>query len=175
LVHGGVDALEWEADSMAEQVIALARKAGLSIATAESITGGALASALIAVDGASAVVLGGIVAYQDRIKEQLLGVSPALIANQTAVDAEVAAQMAEGVRERLSKSAGKDPALVIGIATTGVAGPGSVSGRNPGEVFIAISSSQGVTVYSEHFEGSRNQIRMLTVDRALEILKEHLA
>ena len=160
---------------MAEQVIALARKAGLSIATAESITGGALASTLIAVDGASAVVLGGIVAYQDRIKEQLLGVSPALIANQSAVDAEVAAQMAEGVRERLSKSAGKDPALVIGIATTGVAGPGSVLGRNPGEVFIAISSSQGVTVYSEHFEGSRNQIRMLTVDRALEILKEHLA
>lgn len=160
---------------MAEQVIALAKKAGLSIAIAESITGGALASALIGVDGASEVVLGGIVAYQDRIKEQLLGVSPALIANQSAVDAEVAAQMAEGVRERLSKAAGKDSSYVIGVATTGVAGPSGVSGRKPGEVFIAISSSQGVTVYSESFEGSRNQIRMLTLDRAIEILREHLA
>ncbi|WP_415274541.1 CinA family protein [Aquiluna sp. Uisw_065] len=160
---------------MAEQVIALAKKAGLSIAIAESITGGALASVLIGVDGASEVILGGIVAYQDRIKEQLLGVSPALIANQSAVDAEVAAQMAEGVRERLSKAAGKDASLVIGVATTGVAGPRSVSGRKPGEVYIAISSSLGVTVYSESFEGSRNQIRMLTQDRAIEILREHLA
>jgi nicotinamide-nucleotide amidase len=160
---------------MAEQVIALAKKAGLSIAIAESITGGALASVLIGVDGASEVILGGIVAYQDRIKEQLLGVSPALIANQSSVDAEVAAQMAEGVRERLSKAAGKDASLVIGVATTGVAGPRSVSGRKPGEVYIAISSSLGVTVYSESFEGSRNQIRMLTRDRAIEILREHLA
>ena len=152
---------------MAEQVIALAKKAGLSIAIAESITGGALASALISIDGASEVVLGSIVAYQDRIKEQLLGVSPALIANQSAVDAEVAAQMAEGVRERLSKAAGKDLGSVIGIAR-------SVSGRMPGEVFIAISSPQGVTVYSENFEGSRNQIRMLCLDRAIEILREHL-
>jgi nicotinamide-nucleotide amidase len=61
------------------------------------------------------------------------------------------------------------------VATTGVAGPRSVSGRKPGEVFIAISSSQGVTVYSESFEGSRNQIRMLARDRAIEILREHLA
>jgi nicotinamide-nucleotide amidase len=160
---------------MAEQVIALAKKAGLSIAIAESITGGALASALIGVDGASEVVLGGIVAYQDRIKEQLLGVSPALIANQSAVDAEVAAQMAEGVRERLSKAAGKDSSYVIGVATTGVAGPSDASGRKPGEVFIAISSSQGVTVYSESLEGSRNQIRMLTLDRTIEILRERLA
>ena len=160
---------------MAEQVIALAKKAGLSIAIAESITGGALASAFIGVDGASEVILGGIVAYQDRIKEQLLGVSPALIANQSAVDAEVAAQMAEGVRERLSRAAGKDAGSVIGVATTGVAGPTSVSGRKPGEVYVAISSSLGVTVYSESFEGSRNQIRMLTRDRAIEILREHLA
>ena len=160
---------------MAEQVIALAKKAGLSIAIAESITGGALASALISIDGASEVVLGSIVAYQDRIKEQLLGVSPALIANQSAVDAEVAAQMAEGVRDRLSKAAGKDLGSVIGIATTGVAGPSSVSGRMAGEVFIAISSSQGVTVYSENFEGSRNQVRMLCLDRAIQILREHLA
>ena len=175
MVHGRADALEWEADSMAEQVIASAKKAGLSIATAESITGGALASALIAVDGASEVILGGVVAYQDRIKEQLLGVSPALIANQTAVDAEVAAQMAEGVRGKFSKSTGKDPAYVIGLSTTGVAGPASVSERKPGEVFIAISSNQGVTVYSENFQGSRNEIRALTCNRALEILREHLA
>ena len=73
--------------------------------------------------GASNVVLGSIVAYQTNLKHELLGVSRALLENQGPVDAEVVAQMAGGVRAKLAAKSGLNLAQVIGVATTGVAGP----------------------------------------------------
>ncbi len=108
---------------MAEQVIALCREQELFIATAESLTGGLLASELISIPGASDVVLGSVVAYRNVIKQQLLGVSAQLIANQGTVDAEVCAQMAQGVREKFAKASALDVSSVIGVSTTGLAGP----------------------------------------------------
>lgn len=160
---------------MAEEVIALAKQKGLLIATAESITGGLVCGALTEVPGSSAVVLGGINCYQDEIKQQLLGVSSALIQQQSAVDPEVAAQLAGSVRSRFAGAMQVAEERVIGISTTGVAGPDSVSGKEVGEVYLGISSSFGTKVYAEAFEGSRDQIRRASVARALEILREELA
>ncbi|MDG2497025.1 MAG: nicotinamide-nucleotide amidohydrolase family protein [Aquiluna sp.] len=160
---------------MAEQVIKLCGEQQLFIATAESLTGGLVASELASISGASKVLLGSVVAYQNSIKQQLLGVSGALIANQSAVDPEVCAQMAQGIREKFAKASGLDVASVIGLSTTGVAGPESVSGHEAGEVFIGISSNSGVAVFSERFFGSRNEVRRATVERSIEILREHLS
>lgn len=159
---------------MAEQIVAAAKAQGLWIAVAESLTGGALCQRLVRVPGASEVLLGAVVAYQDQIKSSLLGVSRSLIANQSAVDAEVAAQMASGVRDKFAEAQGLATSKLIGIATTGIAGPATVSGKEPGEVFIALCSQTGTRVYQEQFTGSREEIIEATVARAIEILGEDL-
>lgn len=160
---------------MAEEVIELAKKKGLLIATAESITGGLICAALTEVAGSSAVVLGGINCYQDQIKQQLLGVSSALLQQQSAVDPEVAAQLAGLVRSKFALAMQLAEDKVIGISSTGVAGPDPVADKSVGEVFLAISSSRGTRVYAEVFQGERTQIRQASVARALEILREELA
>lgn len=140
---------------------------GETVAVAESLTGGALASALIEPAGASAVVRGGIVAYDTELKAILLGVDRGLLDRVGPVHEDVAAQMAEGVRSALATSAG--PAT-IGIATTGVAGPGGQGGRSPGTVFVAVSGRSGTTVHGAQLEGNRSEVRARTVLLALEIL-----
>ena len=101
-------------------VIAAARRSGQRIAVAESLTGGWLCSALVSVPGASAVVLGGVVAYATPLKSALLGVDTELLRQRGPVDPAVAEQMARGVRTACAVDG--RPAE-IGIATTGVAGP----------------------------------------------------
>ena len=155
---------------LVEQLIA----SGLFIATAESLTGGLLGSAITSVAGSSSTYLGGVIAYQNQIKEQVLGVSPTLIANQGAVDAEVAAQLASGVRDKFAKSCQKPIEKVIGIATTGVAGPGEAEGKPAGTVFIGISSVAGESVYAHSFSGSRAEVREQSVASALAALREQL-
>ena len=151
-----------------------AKSAGLHLAMAESLTGGQLTATLIDTPGASEVVLGGLVAYQDQLKEQLLGVSPQLIAAQTSVDAEVAAQMAQGVRQKLAQKCAVSESGVIGISTTGVAGPDGV-GHNPvGTVFIGIASELGVKVMALQLQGDRAQIRNQATQAALEGLAEEI-
>ncbi|MFM1950513.1 MAG: hypothetical protein RL418_200 [Actinomycetota bacterium] len=156
-------------------MIAQAKAKGLKLAIAESLTGGMVCSALIATAGASEVVLGGIVAYQDELKSQLLGVDSHLIANQSAVDSEVAAQMANGVRLKLAQKTGVDLGDVIGIATTGVAGPDPVGPHLAGKVFIAVSSHLGTKVFQEQFSGDRQQVRQQATARAIEVLGEEIA
>ena len=155
---------------LVEQLIA----SGFFIATAESLTGGLLGSAITSVAGSSSTYLGGVIAYQNQIKEQVLGVSPTLIANQGAVDAEVAAQLASGVRDKFAKSCQKPIEKVIGIATTGVAGPGEAEGKPAGTVFIGISSVAGESVYAHSFSGSRAEVREQSVASALAALREQL-
>lgn len=144
---------------------------GLWLATAESLTGGLVAAAVVAVPGASNVFRGGIVAYATDVKAKLLGVDAALLAERGPVDAEVAAQMARGVRERL----GAD----VGISTTGAAGPDAQGTALPGTVFIGIDMSvQGVrTAYvrSLQLKGGRAAVRAAAVDEALGLALASLA
>lgn len=142
-------------------------EAGHTVAVAESLTGGALASALIATPGASAVVRGAVVAYDTELKASLLGVDRGLLEREGPVHAEVARQMAAGVRRALTTAAG--PAT-IGVATTGVAGPESQGGREPGTVFVAVSSDAGPLVREAAFVGDRAAVRAAAVDLALEML-----
>lgn len=158
--------------SLAAAVIKLAIEAKTSIAVAESLTGGLLSGALSAVPGASKVLLGGVVCYSDGIKTQWLGVSPQLIANQTSVDAEVAAQMAEGLRDRLLHIDASS--ALLALSTTGVAGPEPVGSNAVGTVFLGLANPEQVMVFAERFDGDRESVRLQTVFRGLEILREQL-
>jgi nicotinamide-nucleotide amidase len=146
---------------------------GLHLAVAESLTGGLLTSAFVDIPGASKVLLGSIVAYQTELKHQLLGVSRPLLQEQGSVDAEVVAQMATGIRVKLANKTGIDEAFVVGIATTGVAGPESQDGKPAGTVFIGISGPTGDFVYPLDLAGSRADIRAATVTAAVDALWEH--
>ena len=157
----------------AAKLIAALNAAGLKLAIAESLTGGLLSSTFVSVPGASNVLLGAIVAYQTSLKHELLGVASGLLENQGAVDPEVAAQMAGGVRAKLAAKTASDEARVIGIATTGVAGPDMQDGIPVGTVYIAISGPKvGDVVYGHQFEGSREEIRNATVQAAIGHLAE---
>jgi nicotinamide-nucleotide amidase len=146
---------------------------GLHLAVAESLTGGLLTSAFVGIPGASKVLLGSIVAYQTELKHQLLGVSRPLLQEQGAVDAEVVAQMAAGVRSKLAIKSGFAESDVIGVATTGVAGPEAQDGKPAGTVFIGISGPTGDFVYPLQLSGARAEIRAASVEIALEALREH--
>jgi nicotinamide-nucleotide amidase len=141
--------------------------AGETVAVAESLTGGALAAALIAPAGASVVVRGAVVAYDTELKASVLGVDPDLLEREGPVHPEVARQMAVGVRDALATSNG--PATT-GVATTGVAGPASQGGRPPGTVFVAVAHGDDVEVREAAFVGDRSSVRAATVDLALEML-----
>ena len=161
--------------NLAADLLAQLGERGLKLALAESLTGGLLSSALVAVPGASKVLLGSIVAYQTELKHQLLGVSRALLQEQGAVDPEVVAQIAAGVRTKLANATGTDEARVVGIATTGVAGPDIQDGKPVGTVFIGISAHFGDFVYPLQLAGTREEIREGAVHGALSALWEHFS
>lgn len=148
----------------AAEVLGLLRERGMTLAVAESLTGGMLAAELVGVPGASEVFAGGIVAYATRLKAQLLGVDADLLAREGAIHPLVAEQMATGARERL----GAD----VGLATTGVAGPDSQDGHPPGEVWIAAATPAGARSLRLELGGDRASIRRETVDAALEFVRE---
>lgn len=149
-------------DPVAAGVVALLAAQGRTLAVAESLTGGALASRIVSVPGASAVLRGAVVAYATDLKASLLGVDAALLAARGAVDAEVARRMADGVRVRL----GAD----VGVSTTGVAGPTAQDGKDPGTVFVAVSTDSGTYVRADQFSGDRAAVRRGAVDLALDLL-----
>lgn len=137
--------------------------AGITVAVAESLTGGALTAHLVGVPGASAVVRGGVVAYATDLKATLLGVDPDLLAERGPVDPTVAHQMADGVRTRLGATAG--------VATTGVAGPAPQSGQPVGTIFIAVSTAERASVRPLRLVGGRDQLREATVHAATALLR----
>ncbi|WP_409047226.1 CinA family protein [Microbacterium sp. HA-8] len=155
----------------AERVLDRLGRLGWSIACAESLTGGLLCAELIALPGASAVVRGGVVAYSTALKQSLLGVDAGLLAQHGAVHAEVARQMARGVREAAA-IAGR-PAEV-GVSTTGVAGPDPADGQPVGTVFIGVSTPVGTRALPLLLEGDRIAIRRETVRRALRAVFDAL-
>lgn len=157
--------------STAAQLIALLRERGLTIGVAESLTGGAVASALVSVPGASETLLGGIVAYATPVKHSLLGVNRKLLAEHGAVHPDVAAQMAQGVR--LAVAVDARPADV-GIATTGIAGPDAADGQPVGTVFIAVAVGDGIRTLGFAFGGDRAAIRAQATEAALTATLEAL-
>lgn len=152
--------------SLAAEAVDALRDAGATVATAESLTGGLLCASLVSVAGASDVVRGGVIAYATEAKIELLGVDAGLIADRGTVDAEVAAQMAFGARERLGAT--------YGLATTGVAGPDASEGKAVGTVHVAIAGPDGVRATLLSLGGDRDTIRQGTVDAVLSQLVARL-
>lgn len=153
--------------AVAAEVLRLLGERGATLAVAESLTGGLVAAELTGVPGASRSFLGSVTAYATPLKESLLGVDGGLLAARGAVDAQVAREMAEGVRGRL----GAD----WGAATTGVAGPDPQDGQPVGTVFVAVAGPGGRgRVAPLRLAGDRTQIRRASVAAVLELLAEHL-
>jgi nicotinamide-nucleotide amidase len=160
-----------DASVLAARLIGELTRRGLTIAVAESLTGGLVVAELISVPGASAVVRGGVVAYATELKSSLLGVDAALLAARSPIDPEVARQMAEGVRWRL----GRDGAPAdIGLSTTGVAGPDTQEGHPVGEVWIGVAIGDVVTAHGLALGGDRGAIRWATVSESLARVLEQL-
>jgi nicotinamide-nucleotide amidase len=151
-------------ESLPEQFIQALRERGLTVAVAESLTGGLVVAELVSIPGASAVVRGGVVAYATDLKATLLGVDAGVLAAGGPIQSVVAEQMAEGVRRNL----GAD----VGLATTGVAGPDPQDGHAPGEVWIAVARAAGVDSERVTLTGDRAAIRRQTVDRVLQLALE---
>ena len=121
----------------AADVVAAAREARKTVATAESLTGGMVAAALTSVPGSSAVVRGGVVSYVDGVKHAVLGVDAGVLERQGAVSEEVACQMAQGAKDDLQAD--------VAVAVTGIAGPGGAEeGKPVGTVWLAVADAQGV-------------------------------
>ena len=152
--------------TVAADLVARLTAAGRTVAVAESLTGGLVAAALTDVVGASVVVRGGVVAYATDLKAQLLAVDGALLARAGAVDADVAEQMASGVRSLMGAT--------YGLATTGVAGPDPVDGKPVGMVYVAVVGSGSSRVKALDLSGDRAGIRAQSVLAVLALLAEEL-
>lgn len=161
--------------SSADELLSRLRDSGLTLATAESLTGGLLSSAVVDIPGSSSVFRGGVISYATDIKHSILGVEQRLLDNGGPVQAEVALQMALGVARLMDAS--------LGLSTTGVAGPGDSEEGPQGLVYVAAvltsledrAHEESIEVVSKHrFEGSREQVRAQSVDAALALGAELL-
>ena len=145
------------------QELCLARS--LTVATAESCTGGLVASRITDVDGSSGYVLGGVVSYSDDAKRTLLDVPPEAVSAHGAVSAQVARSMAEGGRARFRSS--------LAVAVTGIAGPGGGTDAKPvGLTYVAVCDDAGVDVRRFHWTGDRTANKHDSARAALELLLE---
>ncbi|MER6533302.1 CinA family protein [Streptomyces sp. 900105755] len=161
--------------STAAQLVRLLTVRGQTLAVAESLTGGLVAAEITTVPGASKAFRGSVTAYATELKHELLGVDATLLAQRGAVDPQVAAQMAAGVRRAL----GAD----WGLATTGVAGPEPQDGQPVGTVFVAVDgpfgprsgSAAGGKVEALRLNGDRAEIRRESVRSVLALLLRELA
>ena len=135
-----------------------------TLATAESCTGGLLGSLITDVPGSSDYFLGGIIAYDNRVKISLLGVKKESLARHGAVSQEIASAMAKNIRKKLSSD--------FGIAITGIAGPDGGSKTKPvGLVYIALADKKKVIVRKNIFRGARHKIKLQAARKALKIFR----
>ncbi|KRO50082.1 MAG: hypothetical protein ABR62_06965, partial [Actinobacteria bacterium BACL2 MAG-120820-bin50] len=144
----------------------LLRERSESISCAESITGGALTSALVSISGASDVLLGSIVAYSKEMKINQLGLSAELIDERGLVSKEVALEMAKGARQKLGSS--------WAISSTGSAGPRALDGSSPGEIWIAIVGPDRQESVKLSLNGARQEVINGAVESALTLLERIL-
>ena len=154
-------------ESLEAVVGSLLRARGLTIACAESCTGGLIGHRLTEVPGSSDYFLESAVVYSNRAKTRRLGVPAALIARHGAVSAEVARAMAAGIR----RTSGAD----LGLAVTGVAGPGGGTPRKPvGLVYVALARTRGTAVVRCLFSGGRSQVKFQSSQKALDLVRKSL-
>jgi len=139
------------------------KRKGMTLAVAESCTGGLLGGRITSVEGSSDVFLGGVICYSNRLKRDLLNVREDTLNSHGAVSENTAREMLSGLLERT----GSD----LGIAITGVAGPGGGSPEKPvGRVFIAVGSHSGSRVAGFNFDGDREMVQGQAVEEALEMM-----
>ncbi len=151
---------------LVQRVVTLRAARGKTVATAESCTGGLLASRLTAVSGASQVFGTGIVSYSWDCKKQLLGVSPQTLESTGAVSAETAREMANGARRRGDAD--------LGVAITGEAGPHTAEDKPVGTVFVALADKRRCWVKELHLDGDRAAIRRAASSHALDMVRRYL-
>lgn len=157
-----------DSPDIAVEVVAALTARGQVLATAESLTGGLLGAAITAVPGASSAYVGGVVAYATSMKHRLAGVDAELLAAHGPVSEATAMALATGVKE----ATGADWAL----ASTGVAGPTSQDGHEPGEVWVGIAGpGRAASAVRYDFTGERAAVREATVQAALALLAGALA
>lgn len=153
-------------ETLASVIIDLLRHRQSTLAVAESLTGGLTQTLITEVPGASDVLQGGVVAYSNEIKEQILGVSPTLIEAHSEVSREVAEAMAQGARQRF----GSDFALSL----TGEAGPRPNSKAEVGTVWIGLANGTRTEAFRREYHGDRDAIRRRAAHAALDILRRRL-
>lgn len=138
-----------------------------TVAVAESCTGGMLSEVFTSISGSSAYFLGGIVAYDNSVKEGVLGVAQEVLEQHGAVSKQTALAMAKEARLKVQAD--------IGIGVTGLAGPTGGTAEKPvGLVYVALDSANGSACREFHFDGDRNEIREQTCVKALRMLLEEL-
>ena len=166
----GDDIFSSHGESLEEVVLLMLGMRNLTLAAAESCTGGMLAGRLTAVPGSSRYFLGGAVVYSDALKTTFADVSPELIAREGPVSEATARALAEGIRKRTGAS--------IGVSITGIAGPGPGTGADEGKpvglVYIGISSAEGTEIKETRLGGDRERIRFWATQHALEQIRRHL-
>lgn len=154
-------------DSMEQIVGKYLQMRSATLAVAESCTGGLLAERITSVSGSSKYFLGGAVVYSDQLKTDIAGVSSELIDKHGAVSKEVAAALAEGIRQRCGST--------LGVGITGIAGPDGGTAEKPvGLVFHALSSDGGTEIIDRRFTGDRERIRWFASQLAMDMVRRKL-
>ncbi|WP_165252317.1 CDP-diacylglycerol--glycerol-3-phosphate 3-phosphatidyltransferase [Adlercreutzia sp. ZJ304] len=152
-------------NALAADVVCAASNKGVTVSSAESLTGGMVSCALTSVAGSSSVVMGGVASYALSVKSDVLGVDSDTLKSDGAVNARTAIDMAKGA-QRILKSD-------FAVSTTGIAGPtGAEPGKPIGTVWFAVSTPYATEAEVMHFEGNRDKIRRLSAKKALDILLE---
>lgn len=165
---------EAQVHELAAQVISGAKAHNIKICIAESLTGGMLCSALVAIPGASQVVLAGVVAYHDAAKHQILKVPSVTLSTFGAVSEETAVAMADGARQLVQNLPDAQDSEIYGISTTGVAGPDSQEGKPAGTAFIALALGDEVSAVTLELSGNRHSIQVGVVMAALQLILEQI-
>ncbi len=142
-----------------EQIVRTLCQRRQTLATAESLTGGLVAARIVAVSGASGCFEGGLVAYQDKVKADVLGIGESILEKHSAVSAACARDMAQKARLKFQSD--------YALSTTGYAGP---TGENVGSIYIGVATPQVTKVYHVQLAGSRNALRETTTKLALQLL-----
>jgi PncC family amidohydrolase len=156
-----------------ERIGPILRKKGLVVVTAESCTGGLIGHRITNIPGSSDYYLGSVTAYANETKERLLGVRAESLASFGAVSRETAIEMAAGIRRALSGDFPLD--RVIGISTTGIAGPGGeMPGKPVGLVWIGMSAAEGEWAWRFDWKGNRVENKELSASAALQLLWNYL-
>ena len=150
-----------------EQIISKLIEKNITIATAESCTGGSLGKNITSVPGASSIYGYGFITYANEAKEKILGVSHDTLEKHGAVSPDTAIEMARGARE----VSGSD----IAVSVTGIAGPGGGTAEKPvGLVYIAIADKNGEQYRKLNLSGNRDEVRSQTCDEVFKLISEHI-